>query len=223
MKEGRNLYPLHRGQEGHLSFVWLKFFITLFCIRESLCFMVVRVAKALGRLWVVSEGPNSKSCLTAGSSHSEVLGHLEATKNSSSFENMEAPSELAVRDILTYNLGLGHQGTQDPILPYLLNLMLGQGFALSLGPANCCWVLLQSCFAAQRGAASGKWPCLEKPARKGGLWHGGTPWGQSGLEAAGQHTQHCTIHPLPGRGIEPCRQAWSWPVQWGKRIPRSWD
>lgn len=54
--------------------------------------------------------------------------------------------------------------------------MLGQGFAHSLGPASCCWVLLQSCFAAQRGEASDKWPCLEKPAGKGGLWHGGIPW-----------------------------------------------
>lgn len=92
------------------------------------------------------------------------------------FEHMEAPSVLALRGILTYNLQLGHQGTHDPILPSLLNLMLGQGFALSLGPASCCWVLLQSCFAGQRRAAPDKWPHLEKPARKGGLWHGGTPW-----------------------------------------------
>lgn len=135
------------------------------------------------------------------------------------FERMETPSVLAVRDILACNLGLWHH---DPILPYLLNLMLGQGFALSLGPADCCWVLQQSCFAAQGGAASGKWPCLEKPARKGGLWN--TMGGQVGWRQLGSTPRAVPSILLLAGAAEPCRQAWSWPVQWGKGIPpRSWD
>lgn len=105
---------------------------------------------------------------------------------------------LALRGILSYNLYLGHQGTHDPILPSLLNLMLRQGFALSLGPA------VEFCYRAALQPREGQlqvsghaWRNLLGKVVCGMVEPQG--W-TGGLEAAGQHPQGRIIHPLPGRG-----------------------
>lgn len=144
--------------------------------KETLCLVVGESGKSFGETMGGLRG--SESCLYCRFIPQWDPGQLGGNQELlPCFGHMEAPSVLAPKGILSYNLGLGHQETQDSILPSLLNLMLGQRFALSLGPASCGWVLLRSCFAAQRGTASGEWPCLEKPAGKGGLWPGGSPWG----------------------------------------------
>lgn len=178
LREGRNLYPLHRGQGD----TWALFGLTslseyLALGEETLCLVVGESGKSFGE--TVGGLRGSELWITPCCRFIPLRGPGQLGGNQgllSCFEHMEVPSVLAFRDILTYNLGLGHQGTHDPILPSLLNLMLGQGFALSLGPASCYCILLQSCFSAQGGAAPGKRSRLEKSARKGDLWNGGTPW-----------------------------------------------